>query len=238
MEPPSDTLQSFTLADRESLEKRLRSRAFNLQETKAATQGQTLPVNLGRLVTQHAVVRGIRHHESFATGPAAVLRGIRPLFTRALNARAIMSNTVPNISASDEFPYCIWYPDLPSRETLIEVAARYPEMRYQVGRTCAIAGYFDVYQSLNLLPEVAIAEEARESENVDIYEDILKAHVKWRVFDDFTGTLHCSDPRPAKLNGDTCIRTWLSVTQPVLAPVGLVEGEEGDLTSGNEGKRK
>jgi hypothetical protein len=73
---------------------------------------------------------------------------------------------------------------------------------------------------------------------LDIYEDILKAHVKWRVFDDYTGSLHCSDPRPAKLNGDTCIRTWLSLTQPVLAPVGLVEGEEGDPTSGDGGKRK
>jgi hypothetical protein len=165
MELPSDTLQNFTLANRESLEKRLRSRAFNLQETKAATRGQKLPVHLGRLVTQHAVVRGIRHHEAFATGPAAILCGTRPLFTRALNARAIMSNTVPKTSASDEFPYCIWYPDLPSRETLTEVAARYPEMKYQVGRTCAIAGYCDVYRSLDLLPEVAIAEEAREIGN-------------------------------------------------------------------------
>ncbi|KAH6686723.1 hypothetical protein F5X68DRAFT_11869 [Plectosphaerella plurivora] len=231
---PTSGNPTSTNSDLDSLEKRLRCRDFNLQETKAAIQGHQLPTDLGRLVTQHAVVRGIRYHPSFALGPAAVLRGVRPLFTRALNARAIMSNTIPEISAAADFPYCIWHPDLPSQETLQELAARYPEMRYQVGRTCAIAGHFDVYQNLDLLPEVAIAEEARESGNLDIYEHILKAPIKWRVFDDCNGIIHHSDPRPARLNGDTCIRSWLDLKQPVKAPFGLVDGEEGDPTSGDD----
>jgi hypothetical protein len=33
-------------------------------------------------------------------------------------------------------------------------------MRYQVGRACAAAGYFDLYKELDLLPDVSIAEEA------------------------------------------------------------------------------
>lgn len=151
---PTSGTPTSTTSDLDSLERRLRCRDFNLQETKAAIQGYQLPVNLGRLVTQHAVVRGIRYHPSFALGPAAILRGVRPLFTRALNARAIMSNTIPDISAAADFPYCIWHPDLPSRETLQELAARYPEMRYQIGRTCAIAGYFDVYQASTCCPKL------------------------------------------------------------------------------------
>ncbi|CBF71445.1 hypothetical protein AN6781.2 [Aspergillus nidulans FGSC A4] len=37
---------------------------------------------------------------------------------------------------------------------------QYPSMRYQVGRACAAAGYFDLYKELDLLPDVSIAEEA------------------------------------------------------------------------------
>lgn len=221
-------------ASQNELIRRLRSRAFNLQEAKAALQGQLLPSSLGRLATQYAVVRGIRHYPSFASGPAAILRGVLPLFTRALNARAIMSDKIPDMTTDDEFPYCIWHPDLPSKETLEALAARYPQMRYQVGRVCAIAGHTDLYRSLDILPEVAIAEEARESGSLEIYEQILGAPVKWRVFDDHHGSLHLSDPRPARLNGDTCIRSWLDHKQPILAPVGIVSGEEGDWDPGDD----
>lgn len=61
-------------------------------------------------------------------------------------------------------PYCIWYPDIAREDTYRELAERYPSMRYQVGRACAAAGYVDLYKELCLLPDISIAEEARESD--------------------------------------------------------------------------
>jgi hypothetical protein len=34
------------------------------------------------------------------------LRGYLPEFTRAFNARAIMSNRIPDMEAAEDFPYC------------------------------------------------------------------------------------------------------------------------------------
>ena len=66
-------------------------------------------VALGLKVQRFAVIRGIRHHDGFAHE----LRGVAPEFTRALNARAIMSGVIPEINDSSEIPYCIWYPEPP-----------------------------------------------------------------------------------------------------------------------------
>ena len=129
---------------------RLRSRVFSMDEARAAIRGQLIPSSLARHVTQYSVVHGIRHHPEFATGVAAVLRGSLPLFTRALNARAIMSNQIPDMDPADrpeELPYCIWHPEVPSEDTLRRLLERYPEMQFQVGRACAVAGYTALYRS-------------------------------------------------------------------------------------------
>lgn len=76
----------------------------------AAIRGEAIPPNITNThwVTRLCVVRGIRHHDGFASE----LRGMPeyPEFTRALNARDIMSNVILDINKLDEFPYCIWYP--------------------------------------------------------------------------------------------------------------------------------
>lgn len=214
-----------------SLALRLRQRKFVGEDAVAAIHGKRVPLHLGRLLVRLCVVRGIRHHFEFATGDAAVLRGALPMFTTALNARLIMSNQIPDIKTVDEIPYCFWYPDLPSEETLRELVARYPDTRYQVGRTCAVAGYTALYESLDVLPEVAIAEEARESGSLEIFERIIREPVKWRVFDDYTGTL-CT-PTPGCLNGDTLTYSRLNYRQGFRKPSGRAEGEEGDPEPGD-----
>lgn len=82
-----------------------------------------------------------------------------PEIARARNARLIMSNVVPDngLEDPDRQPYCIWHPDLASEETYRELTRCYPTMRYQVGRTCAAAGYSGLYQELSLLPDVSRA---------------------------------------------------------------------------------
>ncbi|CEJ89745.1 hypothetical protein VHEMI05570 [[Torrubiella] hemipterigena] len=86
-------------------------------------------------------------------------------FLRTYYAHCIMNNNIPDIDTSKPktLPYCIWYPDLAKESTYREVAERYPQLKYHVARACAIAGYTSLYRELDILPEIAVAEEARES---------------------------------------------------------------------------
>ena len=137
-------------------EKRLTTPWYRPEACELALSGTAVPQALGDKVTQACVVRGIRSYDGFALD----LHGTSPLFTRALNARAIMSDRIPDMDSHDHVPYCIWYPDVASEATYRELAHRYPEMKYAVGRACAVAGYLHLYRELQLLPEVHIAEEA------------------------------------------------------------------------------
>ncbi|XP_044715645.1 uncharacterized protein HRG_10826 [Hirsutella rhossiliensis] len=189
-----------------TLAQRLRSRRFIGQDAVTAIHGRKLPLHPGRHLLRFSIVRGIRHHLEFATGEAAVLKGLLPAFTAAINARLIMSNRIPETKDSREMPYCIWHPNVPSEETLRQ--------------SCAVAGYTALHKSLDILPEVAIAEEARESGSLEIFEHIMKQLVKWKVFDDYTGTL--SAPTPSPLNGDTVVRRELDYTQGFRKPSGRI----------------
>ncbi|KAH8764801.1 hypothetical protein F5883DRAFT_715443 [Diaporthe sp. PMI_573] len=201
---------------------------------KAALRGEKLPTNDPSLmshVTGLCVLRGIRHHYGFAA-EIPVLPGSAgqdPAFARALHARAIMSNEIPDISAAEEFPYCIWYPDTATEDTYRQLARRYPQMRYQVGRACAVAGYKDLYSELDLLPDVSIAEEARDSvmrnrsqgsdedcssnASQGIFNQIIRQPVRWQVMDDYARGVDLDSPKPARygLNGDTAVFSTLEL---------------------------
>jgi hypothetical protein len=69
-----------------------------------------------------------------------------------------MSNVVPDTDSLEHVPYYIWHPDFAKAETYRELAQRYPNTRYNVGRACAAAGYTDSYRELDHLPDVSIAE--------------------------------------------------------------------------------
>ncbi|EGO60032.1 hypothetical protein NEUTE1DRAFT_143574 [Neurospora tetrasperma FGSC 2508] len=184
-------------------------------DNEAAFNGQNIPHSLSSKVTQWCLIRGIRHHPGFATE----LHGAPelPSITRALNARAIMSSKVPQMEKEEEFPYCFWHPDLPSEQTLRQLLARYgetrPTIQYQVGRVCAMAGYTALYDELHLLPEVAIAEEARDSSapgSKAIYESIMRQPARYSIMDDYALKIRTEDPRPvAFLMGNTCTRQTL-----------------------------
>ncbi|OLN89003.1 hypothetical protein CCHL11_06056 [Colletotrichum chlorophyti] len=190
---------------------------FSEDDCRAAIRGEKVPDDLDMCpwVTQLCVLRGIRHNHGFATE----LRNMpgHPEFTRALNARQIMSNIIPEMIEAEEFPYCIWYPDVATEDTYRALNDRYPQMRYQIGRACAVAGYADFYKQLDILPEVSIAEEAREHQNntgsKQIFDDIVRQHVRWAVMDDYTRSVNLENPTPARygLNGDTALRSTLEL---------------------------
>ncbi|KAL3432069.1 hypothetical protein BDV09DRAFT_187808 [Aspergillus tetrazonus] len=149
---------------------------------------------------------------------------------RVLNARSIMSNGIPDMAGHYETPYCIWHPDVASEETNRQLAARYPEMRYQVGRACAVANYVGLYKELDLLPDVHIAEEARDNNAMEIYNLIMASEVKYDV-DDYTRTINLEYPKAGVyLNGDTAdiltlmaayygdIDRYVRLQRPVLIP--------------------
>ncbi|KAJ5120600.1 uncharacterized protein N7515_009988 [Penicillium bovifimosum] len=190
------------------METRLRATLYNRDDCNAAIRGQKITGSLGLNVQRFAVIRGIRHHDGFAQE----LRGVLPEFTRALNARAIMSGVIPEMNDSAEIPYCIWYPEPPSQETLRNLVKRYPNMIYHAARSCAVAGYFDLYLELQVLPEVHVAAEARDASlarknkgSEAIYEQIMSNHVKFEIMNDYDRSVNLQNPRPAHLNGDTAV---------------------------------
>ncbi len=113
------------------------------------------------------------------------------------------------MNGPDEMPYCVWYPGLATEDTYRDLACRYPSLRYQVGRACAVGGYLALYLELDLLPDVSVAEEAREAGNdgsTAIFEHIMNQPIRYAVMNDYDRTVNLSNPRAgACLNGDTAI---------------------------------
>ncbi|KAJ2978406.1 hypothetical protein NQ176_g3832 [Zarea fungicola] len=191
-----------------------------------AINGKGLALNLDHPLGRAATIRGIRSHLDYARGPEITSlctgeeRIKNPDFVRARNARLIMSNQIPT---SEELgvigetvhddpettgvPYCIWHPEFATEDTYRDLALRYPVMRYQVGRACAAAGLDQLYDKLGLLPDVSIAEEARESKTPGgrrIYEKVMSAPVRYAIMNDYTRSINAVNPKsPAFLNGDT-----------------------------------
>jgi len=202
------------LDQKSQYKQRMQDMRFHSQACEDAIAGRKLPEYLGSRVIQLCVIRGIRYHAGFGRE----LNGLTPAFTRALNAQDIMNNRIPDMSTPEEIPYCIWHPSVPTRQTCRELASRYPQMKYQVGRACAVAGYFDVYCELSLLPEVHIAEEARERGSLSVYDMIMSQPVKYAVFNDYIRTINHVNPPIAALNGDTLVVSHLDLKQQFRRP--------------------
>ncbi|KEQ76411.1 hypothetical protein M436DRAFT_38504 [Aureobasidium namibiae CBS 147.97] len=180
-----------------------------------AINGVRIPDFLGLELVQLCVIAGIRRNAGFGHE----LRGLTPRFTRALNAQAIMySRDIPDMHDPEDFPYCIWYPSVPDRDTCRKLVTRYPRMKYQVGRVCAVANYEDLYKELDILPEVGIAEEARENGSEAIYSAIVKQPVKYAVFNDYSNSLVVENPPISPMNGDTCVTALLEMKQSFERP--------------------
>ncbi|CAG7937258.1 unnamed protein product [Penicillium salamii] len=220
---------------------------YDLDQCIAAIKGEKIPPDMTSLWHRRAVIRGIRDSLRFATSPAVTelcSSDNNRVFSRARNARLIMSNVISEIQNPATEPYCIWYPEFASEGTYRELVHRYPSMRYQVGRACAAAGYTDLYKKLDLLPDVSIAEEARDAakntengengENGEIFKIIMSASQRWAVMDDFTRTVNRECPRaPAFLNGNMKFRRALC--QRVLPPKNLSDTTADDIDIEEDG---
>ncbi|EFE32505.1 uncharacterized protein ARB_00690 [Trichophyton benhamiae CBS 112371] len=215
VETPEDTNQSDPESEPYS---DLDGRPYSYRQCVAALQAEGVPKDLSSKTARWCVVRGIRTSYEYATSPGVsrICDDMTiPQFARARNARLIMSNVIPEGMEDPRVqPYCIWIPDCASADTYRKLVHRYPAMLYQVGRACGAAGYADLYKELvkdfKLLPEVSIAEEARESGTDggrEIYRLILESPIKYTVLDDNTRGINVDNPRfPAYLNGDTAVR--------------------------------
>lgn len=188
---------------------RLHLYTYSEAACRAAIRGERVPYELGLPVTRLCFIRGLRYCDGFGEE----LRGMHPTFTRALNARSIMSNRIPDIKNNDEIPYCIWYPQTASEATYRELAHRYPHMSYHVGRACAVAGYTELYKELDILPDVHIAEEARECGNMAIFDYIMSQPMRYDVMNDSTLTIATEPKSSAHLNGDMAICSSLDDKQ-------------------------
>ncbi|KXH63374.1 hypothetical protein CNYM01_07757 [Colletotrichum nymphaeae SA-01] len=184
-----------------------------------ALRGTRLPSIFDGTWMSTCVIHGIRHNEAFAMSEPVrklCLGSDDRSFARARNARLIMSNIIPDMTSDDEKPYCIWYPDIASEDTYRALSTRYPDMRYLVGRACAVAGYDDLYSELGLLPEVSVAEEARDNISKKgskiIFEKIMLQPVCYAILNDYNRSSNSKNPlAPAFMNGDTAVRSSLDV---------------------------
>lgn len=124
---------------------------------------------------------------------------------------------------------CIWYPETAAEETYRALAARYPQMKYLVGGACAVAGYVNLFHELDLLPESHIVEEARDNQQWEIYEAIMKPELRYNAMDDCTRTVF-DKPVRGGLNGDTAVRSYLEIKTKFAKPPDS-DAEIGDLLS-------
>ena len=127
-----------------------------------------------------------------------------------------MRNKIPAINdLVNDIPYCIWHPEIATEATYRQLVRQYPHMCYEVGRACAVAGYTELYRELvavyDLLPEVHIAEEAREAGSLEIFNDIMAKKPRYEVMNDYQRTVNTETPEAAHLNGDTAVRSYLEV---------------------------
>lgn len=200
---------------------------YSKDDFVAALRGARMPPDVATLPRdlQLCVLRGVRHHPAFAAEIRKQLTSLPLEFTRVANARAIMSNEIPDMEAPDHQPYCIWYPDVAAETTYRALAERYPLMRYQVGRACAVAGYYHLYCELDLRPDLSIAEEARDNAHQPgsqaIFDHIVAQPTRWRVMDDYTRTIAQEEtisPARVGLNGDTAVRSSLDRKHRFMEP--------------------
>lgn len=98
-----------------------------------------------------------------------------------------------------------WLP----RKHIVNLCRNTPPCGIKLVVHVSVAGYFALYEELDLLPDVAIAEEARESEKGGegsraIFRSIMVAPMRYSVLDDYTRCVNVEAPKaPAFLNGDT-----------------------------------
>ncbi|KAJ5657533.1 uncharacterized protein N7484_001182 [Penicillium longicatenatum] len=195
-----------------ALKKAFKRRTYTAGQCTQAIRGLGIPQSLGSPASRACVARGIRYHPGFALELQCKHDQDR-FFTRAINARRIMSNEIPNLQNAREIPYCIWYPETANEATYRALVLQYPSLKYHVGRACAVAGYTDLYRELDLLPEAHIAEEARDNGSNAIFEMIMASPVRYRVMNDYTRTVNLENPPVGGLNGDTAVRSFLERKQ-------------------------
>ncbi|KAF7960471.1 hypothetical protein EAE96_000151 [Botrytis aclada] len=185
-----------------------------------AMRGEFVPKNLRHEKMIFCIVRGLRYNMAFAESEPMkeiCAKSTNKIFARARNARLIMSDKIPLMRDDEEKPYCIWHPQVASVDTYRELVQKYPDMKYHVGRACAVGGYVDLYRELDLLPDISIAEEARDNLGLvgskEIFDLTMCQPTYYAAMDDYTRSVNWRAPRRAMgLNGDTAVLSSLRVT--------------------------
>lgn len=185
----------------------LTSFAYSPDDCEKAIRGLQVPPLLGHDVTRCCVIRGMRYHGGFGKEISTLL----PEFSRAHNAGLIMADMIPEIKSAEEIPYCIWHPKVAKASTYRTLLEKYPSMKYQVGRACAVAGYTDLYKELNILPDCHIAEEAQDNGSWEIFQLIMSAPRKYNVMNDYTLKIESERPQEGNLNCDTATFSYLEI---------------------------
>ncbi|KAJ5787498.1 hypothetical protein N7457_002488 [Penicillium paradoxum] len=188
-----------TTLDQLPIESRLAIFKYDAEDCKDAIHGRLLPKSFDHWVHQLCIVCGIRCHYCFAQE----LRGVTPEFTRALNARDIMSGIIPTISALDEAPYCILHPDVSSEDALRALVHRYPYMIYHAVHVAEQAGH------------ASIQKTSKGSQ--EIYWHMLSHPAKFAVINDYKRTVDFGERSNHTFEWRYCSRSKYSASQSIRA---------------------
>ena len=151
------------------------------------------------------ILRGIYKNLSFAYWCKDNIE--KEFIQEAVSSKLIMNDDLSFVRGDI---YCIWYPQIASEETYEKLVKMREDLKYGVARACAIAGYTDLYRSLNVLPEIHVLHEALEAENCDIVKNILSDGRLYSAMDDDYG-MYLDEPVPTRfIRGVTCTRSQMA----------------------------
>jgi hypothetical protein len=127
-------------------------------------------------------VRGIYHNTLYARWWEGELQSgaarnnswdVIPYVRAAISARYLMENNMHHLLAHDDYlPFQIWYPHPPDEMTLRELLALRPQMKHPVAHACMAGGYRTLWDELDIQPDKALREHARDCPNTYFRDEI------------------------------------------------------------------
>lgn len=88
---------------------------------------------------------------------------------KAISVSFKVHNNLPFMS---EYTYCIWHPKIACKETYRHLLELCPELKYMFTRACVIAWYNDIYDQLDMKPNLTLLAEALDSKNEHVINQI------------------------------------------------------------------
>ncbi|SMN22419.1 similar to Kazachstania africana KAFR_0K00130 hypothetical protein [Maudiozyma saulgeensis] len=107
-------------------------------------------MKLGRLHDlTYYIVRGVRFSFHFAWQLRHSDLELNHWIYRAISARFVMSNYLEDDLIKEYIPACLWYPNIPKKETCLKLLEIAPDYKYSIGCVAGLNDWKDVFVACN-----------------------------------------------------------------------------------------